>query len=163
MQPSNPSPFSFRHPCRHSGVYGGMRFDKDGQMCYAGAHFSPCTPWPGCLHCARAMSPTARLRLALATGGAALALGAALFAGRPTSEPAATVAPSPARPSVAAVDAKRETSTHMTAGGSPVRWAREDNASRPTKVRTIYFVLWGGSEADVALVTAMNHGIRVWN
>jgi len=72
------------------------------------------------------------------------------------------VAPSPARPSIAAVDAQRETSTHMTAGGSPVRWAREDGISS-NEVRTIYFVLWGGSEADVALVTAMNHGLRVWN
>ena len=88
------------------------------------------------------MPPTARLRLALAAG-AALALGAALYVGRPTSEPTAAAAPSPARPSIAAVDARRETSTHMTAGGNPVRWAREGGVSSD-EVRTIYFVLWGG-------------------
>jgi len=107
------------------------------------------------------MYPAARIRLTLATG-AALALGAALYVGRPTSEPATAAAPSPARPSIAAVDAQRETSTHMTTGGYPVRWSREDGVS-PDEVRTIHFVLWGDSEADVALVTAMDHGLRVWN
>ena len=108
------------------------------------------------------MSPTARIRLALAAG-AALALAAAIYVARPTSEPIAAAAPSPVRPSIAAVDAQRETSTHFTTGdGYPVRWAREDGVS-PDEVRTISFVLWGGSEADPALVTAMGHGIRVWN
>lgn len=100
------------------------------------------------------------MRLALAAG-AALALAAAIYVVRPTSEPATAAAPSPARPSIAAVDAQRETSTHMTTGdGYPVRWAREDGVS-PDEVRTIHFVLWG--DPDPALVTAMDHGIRVWN
>jgi len=107
------------------------------------------------------MSLTARLRLALGAG-AALALGATLFVGRPPSGQTTAAAPSPVRPSIAAVDAQRETSTHFTTGGYPVRWAREDGVT-PDEVRTIYFVLWGGSEADPALVTAMDHGIRVWN
>jgi len=108
------------------------------------------------------MYPTARIRLALAAG-AALALGTALHVGRPPSEPAATAAPSPARPSIAALDAQRETSTHMTVGGYPYRWARKDGISSD-EVRTIYFVLWGGFEAaDPALVAAMGHGIRAWN
>lgn len=107
------------------------------------------------------MSPTARLRLALAAV-AALALAAAIYVAQPTSEPAATAAPSPARPSIAAMDAQRETSTHFTTDGYPYRWARDDGISSD-EVRTIYFVLWGGSEADVALVTAMVHGLRAWN
>lgn len=108
------------------------------------------------------MSPTARLRLALAAGGA-LVLAAAIYAGRPASEPIAAAAPSSARPSIAAVDAQRETSTHFTTGdGYPYRWSREDGVS-PDEVRTIHFVFWGGSEADPALASAMDHGIRVWN
>src|SRR5690606_9404608 len=107
------------------------------------------------------MYPTARIRLALAAG-AALARGAARSVGRPTSEPTTAAAPSPARPSIAALDAQRETSTHMTVGGYPYRWSRRDGISSD-EVRTIYFVLWGGSEADPALVTAMGHGIRAWN
>ncbi|HEY8545614.1 MAG TPA: hypothetical protein VIL36_11225 [Acidimicrobiales bacterium] len=103
---------------------------------------------------------TARIRLALAAG-LALVLAAAIYAGRPASEPIAAAAPSPVRPSIAALDAQRETSTHMTTGdGYPVRWAREDGVS-PDEVRTIHFVLWGDS--DPALVAAMDHGIRVWN
>src|SRR5690606_29504794 len=154
-EPSTPSLVSPCSPVPPASMSASLSRKPRQASRPAAAESSPPTP----SRRESALSPTARLRLALATGAAALGLGAALFVVRPPSEPAATAAPSPARPSIAAVDARRETSTHKTAGGYPFRWASDDG-----EVRTIYFVLWGGSEeADPALLAAMDHGLRVWN